>query len=92
MGKKELKKSRRCMVCGKEVPEGEWISINASVTEKSRIIWGHPTCMDNVNRLVVIPNRFKVYDLLIDWKGKIAQSLTTYNKWAPAKSGLTSLV
>jgi hypothetical protein len=57
MSKKESKKSRRCMVCGKEVPEKDWFSINAGVTENVIVLWGQSTFVNNVDELVVLPNR-----------------------------------
>ena len=59
MSKKELEKPQECMVCGKEVPKGEWDSVNAAVTGEYISLAGHSACVHRVDRLVVIPNRLR---------------------------------
>ena len=60
-----------CKICGQDIKsdvlyEGDYDQINISV------IWpgdnldldGHKTCLENINKLVVIPNRAKVEPLI----------------------------
>jgi hypothetical protein len=96
MSKKELKKSRRCKVCGKEVPEREWFSINAGVTGDVKVLWGHPACVNNVDELVVLPNRLDFYRM-IEWisfhvgASKISKLLEEYDEWMALKENPASV-
>ena len=96
MSKKESKKSRRCMVCGKEVPENEWFFINAGVTGNFIDLGGHSTCMNNVDHLVVLPNRLD-FNGMTGWisfhvgASKISQLIKEYDEWAPFKENHASV-
>ena len=56
-----------CSICGKPVeqrdlfPNGMPDSINGAVVGDYINIYGHPTCVQNVNKIVVIPNRLRVW-------------------------------
>ena len=64
MSRKESTNSRRCMVCGREVPEREWFFINAGVTGNFMDLGGHSTCMNNVDNLIVGPNRIYFLEMI----------------------------
>ena len=56
-----------CMICGKKVTKdkpyaGEY-SCNGAVVGEYIELKGHPTCVENVNHLVVIPNRFRLMQM-----------------------------
>jgi hypothetical protein len=53
-----------CMICGQKVEKdkryaGEY-SCNGAMVGPYFAIKGHPMCVENVNQLVVIPNRMRV--------------------------------
>jgi hypothetical protein len=96
MSKKELKKSRRCMVCGKEVPEREWFSIDAGALGSVKVLWGHSTCVNNVDELVVLPNRLDFYKLIdcISFPvgaSKISKLFKEYDEWVAFKGNPASV-
>ena len=55
----------KCSICGKPVekkdlfPDGMPDSINGAVIGKYFWVMGHPTCVQNVGRIVVTPNRMR---------------------------------
>ena len=55
----------KCSICGKPVekrdlfPDGMPDSINGAVIGKYFLVMGHPTCVQNVDKIVVIPNRMR---------------------------------
>jgi len=55
----------KCSICGKPVekkdlfPDGMPDSINGAVIGKYFWVMGHPTCVQNVDKIVVIPNRMR---------------------------------
>lgn len=57
----------KCNVCGKEVKKPEemfqgkipWV-VNGAVLGEYITVEGHKTCCENVNQLVVIPNRLRL--------------------------------
>jgi len=59
-----------CLICEKEVeqedimPNGGAYSINGAVLGRYTKIYGHRTCIDNVNRLVVLESRSRLVSLL----------------------------
>ncbi len=56
-----------CMICGKEIrAKGVEYSCNVAVVGPMIHIRGHPVCIDNVENLAVIPNRFRVEALTRD--------------------------
>ena len=56
-----------CMICGKEVTKDKRYAVryrcNGAVVDEYIELKGHPTCVENVNRLVVIPNRFRLMQM-----------------------------
>jgi hypothetical protein len=63
---KFLKKwNGKCSICGKPVkktdlfPNGMPDMVNGAVVGKYVEVHGHPTCVHNVDRIVVIPNRMR---------------------------------
>ena len=59
-----------CMICGQEVeeaqvatPRWEW-TINGAVIGKRIDLSGHKICLENLNNLVVIPNRLRLMEIL----------------------------
>lgn len=65
-----MKKKGKSSICGKELlksdllPNGEVDCINGAVIGECIEIIGHPTCIHNVDRIVVLENRFRLYPLL----------------------------
>ena len=55
----------KCLICGKPIekkdlsPDGMPDSINGAVIGKYIEVKGHPTCVQNVDKIVVIPNRMR---------------------------------
>ena len=55
-----------CSICGKPVEQADLFrngmpdTINGAVTGAYIEIYGHKTCVQNVNKLVVVPNRKRV--------------------------------
>lgn len=55
-----------CNICGREVTRKqdlEWGSANGAVVGKFIEMRGHKACVDNVDDLVVTPNRLRVMEL-----------------------------
>jgi hypothetical protein len=64
-----------CNICGKEVETNGWVETlegkrikcpldyfaNGAVLGAYIEMKGHRTCVDNVNNMVVIPNRFRLF-------------------------------
>ncbi len=67
-----MKKKTICSICGKEVneqdlmPNGMPDGINGAVIGELIKVEGHPTCIHNVDNLIVIPNRGRVAGLMTD--------------------------
>ena len=64
--KEWLKKwDRNCSVCGKPVKKSDLFKngmpdmINGAVEGDYIEVYGHPTCVHNVDKLVVLPNRLR---------------------------------
>lgn len=63
-------KLEKCDICGLEVKPDEsyfagtkrWF-INASIVGEPITLEGHKHCMEQVNNLVVIPNRIKLHQM-----------------------------
>ena len=59
----------KCLICEKPVQQVDlWSngmpdSINGAVVGDYIEIYGHKTCVQNVDKLVVLPNRFKVMSM-----------------------------
>jgi len=54
----------KCNICGKEVKEEPLIySCNGAVLGDYIRVKGHKICVDNVDNLVVIPNRIRLHIL-----------------------------
>ncbi len=71
-----------CMLCGKEVEEKhgatplqEWF-VDGAVLGERIDLRGHKTCLENVNKLVVIPNRVRLMGILDEVKKERDQSST----------------
>jgi hypothetical protein len=65
--------NKKCKICGQEIKsdvlyEGDYDQINISAIwpGDSLDLDGHKICLENINRLVVIPNRDKVESLLLN--------------------------
>ena len=62
----EQKWDGKCLICGKPVEladlssNGEPDCINGAVVGDYIEIYGHPTCVQNVDKFVVIPNRMRI--------------------------------
>ncbi len=58
----------KCMICGKEVEKDKHsargYSCNGAVLGEYIELKGHPMCVNNVDRLVVIPNRIRLIEAL----------------------------
>jgi hypothetical protein len=56
----------KCLICGKPVEQAELMSdgmpdsINGAVIGDYIDVYGHRTCIQNVDRVVVVPNRMRV--------------------------------
>jgi len=64
MATKKVKKNvKKCMICSFPVDETQdrFDTINGAVVGEYIEIHGHRLCMDNVDRLVVTPNRFRLH-------------------------------
>ena len=61
--KTKAAKLKKCMICGqpvdKDKEEDHW-AINGAVAGDFIEIRGHAICRENVNRLIVVPNRRRV--------------------------------
>ncbi len=66
---KRVRKQKFC-VCGRKFNYEDPWSINAGTEAGYVTLFGHQKCLDNVNRLIVRPNRKKVRDMLslMEWK------------------------
>ncbi len=54
-------KKKVCSICNKELGEDEMFDFqNAAVIGEYIHVQGHKTCVDNVNNIVVVPNRVRV--------------------------------
>jgi hypothetical protein len=59
-----MKGNRKCQICGKELvkPQGGaayfwYINASVNITGMPIVIYGHKTCLENINNLVVLPQR-----------------------------------
>ena len=50
----------KCMICNEEVKEKEYFC-NGAVLGEYIELKGHKVCVDNVDSLVVIPNRLRLH-------------------------------
>ena len=72
---------RKCSICGKPVkkadlfPDGMPHQINGAVVGKKIEVYGHPTCIHNVDRIVVLENRRRVQPLLEKLKEELSKIL-----------------
>lgn len=64
--KTKVKERKNCLICEKPVEEADLFkngmpdSINGAVVGDYIGIYGHRTCVQNVDRIVVIPNRVRM--------------------------------
>jgi len=49
-----------CDICGKEVKGERVDSSNAAITGEFIQIEGHKVCLNNVNRIVLVPNQMRI--------------------------------
>jgi len=64
-------KKEICQICGGKLrPTTQEYACNIAVIGTNITIRGHPVCVDNVDNLVVIPNRCRVEVLAPDQKKK----------------------
>ena len=66
-----------CMICGKEVagPQGatsrwEWAIDGAVIGERIELR-GHKICLENLDNLVVIPNRLRLIEIITKLKEEL---------------------
>lgn len=71
--------AKYCMICGLEVREAQDVStswewaINGAVVGEGIDLRGHKICLENLNNLVVIPNRERLMEKIKKMKKEIAQ-------------------
>jgi hypothetical protein len=58
-----------CMICGKEIKEKqgtfplrEW-TINGAILGELIDLRGHKICLENIEKLVIVPNRFRLLEI-----------------------------
>jgi hypothetical protein len=75
-----------CMICGQEVGEAqgatsrwEW-TINGTLIGKRIDLSGHKICLENLNNLVVIPNRLRLMGIIKKMKEEMDQPLQPKEK------------
>lgn len=62
-----MAKVKKCLICERLIDDDDLIngrpdSINGAVVGNDIEIYGHRTCVHNVDKYVVIPNRLRVAD------------------------------
>ncbi len=76
-----------CDICGKEVKDKqgsfhckEWL-INAAVVGSCIPLKGHRICLQNVDKLIVIPNRTQltIYEDILNQRRKLEENITSLN-------------
>jgi hypothetical protein len=64
-------KKEICQICGRKLrPTTREHACNITIIGTNITNRGHPVCVDNVDNLVVIPNRCRVEVLALDQKKK----------------------
>jgi hypothetical protein len=71
--------AKYCMICGLEVREAQDVStswewaINGAVIGERIGLKGHKICLENLNNLVVIPNRLRLMEKIKKMKEEVSQ-------------------
>jgi hypothetical protein len=78
--------AKYCMICGLEVREVQDVSatwewdINGAVIGERIDLKGHKICLENLNNLVVIPNRLRLMEEIKKMKEEVGQPLQAKEK------------
>jgi hypothetical protein len=78
--------AKYCMICGLEVQEAqgastnwEW-AVNGAVIGERIDLRGHKICLENLNNLVMIPNRLRLMEKIRQMKEEIGQPIQAKEK------------